>query len=135
MAQEFSKKFYNSAQWERCRSQYLITPIKRPFGVVPPGLCERCYEMGLFSIATIVHHRRHITPANVNDPNVTIDFDNLQRLCPKCHAEVHSGNSKPRVIFRDGEPVKAKDESMRSLVMRLTESDDERRNIHRRTNG
>jgi predicted HNH restriction endonuclease len=42
---------------------------------------------------------RHITPENINDPYVTLDERNFQRLCVDCHAAVHSGCERPRVAF------------------------------------
>ena len=130
MAQDFAVRFYKSPAWERCRRAYLMEPIQTPYGIVPPGMCERCLMLGNLVPAHVVHHKEHLTPDNIDDPFVTLSFDNLQRLCQDCHAFVHSSNADARVEFRDGRAVMARDESMEAMVARLTATTDERRNIH-----
>ena len=50
-------------------------------------ICVRCGD-----IATICHHKTYITPENINDPNVTLNWNNLEALCQTCHnLEHHSG--------------------------------------------
>ena len=78
---DFAKEFYKSNTWKECRSSFVS--YKR-------GLCEKCLEKGIYSAGVIVHHKVHITPNNINDPNVTLNFDNLELLCRNCHAEAHS---------------------------------------------
>lgn len=71
MAKEFAKKFYSSKEWLKCREAYIISVF---------GLCEHCGEPGY-----IVDHIEELTPENINDPNITLNHDNLQYLCLKCH--------------------------------------------------
>lgn len=47
-------------------------------------ICERCG-----SVARIVHHIQYITPQNIQDPNITLSWDNLQALCIDCHNAEH----------------------------------------------
>lgn len=54
------------------------------------GLCERCLKKGLYTPAVIVHHKIWITPENINDPKITLSFDNLECLCRLHHEEEHS---------------------------------------------
>lgn len=75
MAQEFSFAFYRGMPWRRARKAYLTSKH---------GVCERCGD-----IAVIVHHKKHLTPGNINDPDITLGWDNLQALCRQCHAVVH----------------------------------------------
>lgn len=42
----------------------------------------------------IVHHKRYITPKNINDPKVTLNFRNLELLCRDCHNKEHSCKAK-----------------------------------------
>ena len=84
MARDFAKAFYNSAAWLKCRAAY----IKSVF-----GLCEKCREPG-----HIVHHKKELTPDNINDANITLNWDNLQYLCLDCHNRVPSDN----YVTRDG---------------------------------
>lgn len=62
-------------------------------GQVPSGMCERCYHHGFLNPAKVVHHITHVSPENVDDPSVTLNLDNLMRLCQDCHAAVHSKNA------------------------------------------
>ena len=64
-------------------------------------MCERCFSKGVLKPAEIVHHVIHLTPSNITDPNVSLAFSNLMRVCRDCHAELHSSEAsyKPRVAF------------------------------------
>lgn len=75
MAQDFARAFYHSAAWLKCRDGYIRSVH---------GLCERCGAAGL-----IVHHRELLTPANINDPYVTLDWGKLELLCLDCHNQEH----------------------------------------------
>lgn len=66
-----AKRFYNSAAWKACRASY----ISKVFGI-----CEHCQGNGY-----IVDHIEEINSNNINDPNVTLNHDNLQYLCTACH--------------------------------------------------
>ena len=80
MAKPYAKSFYNSAQWEACRSAYVSKRMQADGGV-----CERCrLQQG-----REVHHVIPITVNNVNDPNITLNHDNLKLLCKDCHFQVH----------------------------------------------
>lgn len=106
--------------------------------VVPPGVCERCVQMGRLEAAKVVHHRKHLTPDNIDDRKVTLSYSNLQRLCQDCHAAVHSANSGRRVRFDERGNIVPPDpeDEFREQIMRLTETVDEARNIHsRRSDG
>ena len=78
---EFARSFYSSKAWQKCRASYL-----KKTG----GLCERCLAKGLYTPAEIVHHKTWLTPGNINDPAVTLSFENLEALCRACHEEEHS---------------------------------------------
>lgn len=77
VAKDYAKAFYLSEAWQRTRKAYYISKC---------GLCERCGAPG-----DIVHHRRYITPQNIHDPHITLDFRNLELLCIDCHNKEHSG--------------------------------------------
>ena len=36
-----------------------------------------------------MHHKIPLTPENVTDPDITLNWDNLMLLCRDCHAAVH----------------------------------------------
>lgn len=79
---EWAKQFYSSQAWKKCRDEYAKSKGR---------LCERCLEKGLYKPGEIVHHKVMLTPQNIVDGSVTLDFDNLQLLCRDCHAFVHKG--------------------------------------------
>ena len=54
------------------------------------GLCDRCGKD--FSDDTsklIAHHKEHLTDETLKDPAVAVDPQNIEVLCPKCHAHYH----------------------------------------------
>jgi len=79
VAQEWAKAFYKSGAWLKCRAAYIQSVF---------GLCEKCGRPGW-----IVHHKIKLTPGNINDPNVTLNWDNLEYLCQDCHNREHGGGS------------------------------------------
>lgn len=72
--------FYRSQAWKDTRRNY-----KQSVG----GLCERCLERGVIASADIVHHIVPLTADNIGDINLSLNWNNLQALCRKCHADVH----------------------------------------------
>lgn len=75
MARDWSYAFYHSRSWDETRLAY---------GASVFFLCERCGKPG-----NTCHHRRWLTPANISDPMATLNWDNLEWLCPDCHNEEH----------------------------------------------
>ena len=78
----FAHDFYTSAAWIKCARAY-----KTSVG----GLCERCWEKGLVVPGKEVHHKIRLTPENIDDPAVALNWDNLILLCKRCHIEEHRG--------------------------------------------
>ena len=78
---EYAKDFYNSKAWKQCRVAYAKSK---------KYLCENCLQRGLLTPGEIVHHIINITPENINDPKITLNFENLRLVCRKCHAEEHT---------------------------------------------
>lgn len=77
-------KIYQSRAWrDRLRPAYYESKY---------GLCEQCGAPG-----DIVDHIEPITADNVDDPDVTYNWDNLMLLCQSCH------NTK---TFRKHKPVR-----------------------------
>ena len=91
--QPYAEAFYNSGAWKECRESFKKS--KR-------YLCEDCLAKGMFTPGEIVHHITHITPENVNDPSITLNFNNLRLLCRKCHGEEHQQRDRRYVIDCDG---------------------------------
>ena len=75
MAKEYAEKFYNSRAWRKTQKLFLMQK------------CYTCEDCG--DSAVIVHHIRHITAININDPEITLNFENLRALCVACHNKTH----------------------------------------------
>lgn len=107
MAREFSKKFYNSKQWKECRASYISYRQS-----IDGGLCETCgHATG--NLGWIVHHKVWIDESNINNPEVTLNQDNLKYDCQICHNQEKEGQEQeqPRYIFGlNGEVILIKPE-------------------------
>jgi 5-methylcytosine-specific restriction endonuclease McrA len=75
MAREFSKSLYNSKAWEETRKAFLKSKFY---------LCNRCK-----GTAVLVHHKKYLNENNINDPEITLGWDNLEALCNSCHEKEH----------------------------------------------
>lgn len=85
----FAHSFYVSQEWISCRRAYAKSKGK---------MCERCGEAG-----TQVHHKVRLTPQNITDPNVTMNWDNLELLCDECHHNEHKRKMDRRwAVYDDG---------------------------------
>lgn len=98
MAKKFAKPFYDSPAWASCRRAYISARIK-----ADGGMCEVCHERAGY----IVHHIININESNVDDANITLNHENLQYVCKRCHDRMENHfvrqSSKPRrqIIFDD----------------------------------
>ena len=87
MAFPAQEAFYKSKAWQRTQAAFMSSKH---------GICERCGEP-----ARIVHHKEYITPENINDPALTLDWGNLEALCQTCHTREHfvTGATAPGLRF------------------------------------
>ena len=76
----FADDFYKSQAWMRCARSY-----RRSVG----GLCERCRKNSRIVPAEEVHHKIHLTPENINKPEIALNWQNLVALCKDCHMKEH----------------------------------------------
>ena len=81
------ERFYTTRAWKKCRAAFLQDR---------GGLCEKCLAKGLIVPAVHVHHKVHLTPENLSDPNVALDSSNLMALCSDCHSEIHAKTKNRR---------------------------------------
>lgn len=78
IVKKWAKHFYKSKAWRQCRDAYFV---------YRHGLCERCGGSG-----KIVHHKIWLTPENINDPNISLNWEYLELLCQDCHNKEHHRN-------------------------------------------
>ena len=80
MRDQFAQGFYSSRAWANCRRAY-ASSVGR--------LCEDCLAQGVYRPGEQVHHVIPLTPDNIDDPTVTLDWRNLRLLCKPCHDRRH----------------------------------------------
>ena len=81
---EYAERFYKSQAWINCRNAFIKS--------LPSKLCNRCHN----SPGKIVHHKKHITEENIDNPMVTLNFNNLEYLCQECHNQEHMSSKATR---------------------------------------
>lgn len=76
IAKVWAKAFYKSAAWLKCKAAYIAERI-----LIDGGLCEDCNT----NLGYIVHHTIILNPANINDPDVSLNHKLLRYVCKDCH--------------------------------------------------
>ena len=76
----YAEKFYKSKTWQKTREEYSRSKLY---------LCEDCLAKGIHTTGEIVHHIQPITEKTVDNPAITLGWDNLRLLCRSCHERVH----------------------------------------------
>ncbi len=90
---EYAESFYKSKTWQACRE----TAIRRD-----RYLCQDCMKKGFQTPAEEVHHIKPITPENIDNPEITLNLDNLVSLCKECHKARHTGREKRYTVDEMG---------------------------------
>lgn len=90
--------FYTSWRWRKC---------KKAFAESKGNLCERCLARGIINAGSKkqpleAHHKIPLTDDNVDDPKVSLNWDNLELLCKKCHDEEREMKPKRWMIDAAG---------------------------------
>lgn len=81
---EWAKAFYLSKAWKDTAAAYMLSVN---------DICERCGEP-----AKICHHKTWLTRDNINNPYITLAWDNLEALCQDCHNKEHH-KQKPKLRY------------------------------------
>ena len=90
--------FYVSWRWRKCRIA---------FAKSKGNICEECLARGIIEAGSKdrpleVHHKIPLTPENIHDPKVTLNWDNLQLLCKTCHEAKKDKKPKRWRVDQDG---------------------------------
>lgn len=107
MAKKWTNGFYVSKAWRKTRDAYFKSQR---------GQCERCmaeYIAGDRRLEDIqpgfiVHHKKELTPENINDPRVSLSFDNLELLCEDHHNKQHKAKPKRYHFDKNGNIIENK---------------------------
>ena len=99
MAKEWAKPFYNSKRWIECSKSYKQSVHYE---------CERCGELG-----DELHHKILLTANNIDDPEITLNWEHLELLCFTCHQKEtwdRDGATIEGIRFdKDGEVINVED--------------------------
>ena len=90
---DYARSFYSTKAWKETRKAY-----RKSVG----GLCERCIKKGLYVPGEIVHHKIYLTPENIRDPSIALNWDNLELVCRDCHAQEHIAFEKRYTVDENG---------------------------------
>ena len=74
-----TKQFYWTKEWRKTAALFME---------YKGGICERCGRL-----AHIIHHKKYITPENVTNPDISLNWDNLEALCFECHNREHNAGT------------------------------------------
>ena len=109
MAQEFARWLYTSAAWIDFRFNLIL---KRG------AKCERCGRVMIDLSKLIGHHKILLTPNNINDINITLNEDNVELICFKCHNKEHRrfGSNCHKVHIVYGSPLSGRNTLVNQLV-------------------
>lgn len=98
---DFAARLYKSKAWQRTSKAYAQSV---------GGLCEHCLKQGVYKAGEIVHHKIHLSPENINDPSITLSWDNLELVCRTCHGRLHDTKPKRYSLDELGRVVSMVDE-------------------------
>lgn len=90
--------FYTTRKWRKCRKSFMESRGK---------LCEECLKEGIINPGSKeqpleAHHKIPLTDDNINDPNITLNWDNMEALCKKHHDMKKPGRKKRWTVDEDG---------------------------------
>ena len=63
------------------------------------------YVKGIYKPGEIVHHKIPIDPTNINNPDITLNWNNLQYVCRDCHAKIHDRKNRRYKIDEMGRVI------------------------------
>ena len=87
------QRFYGSKRWHDLRNVLIIDRM---------GKCDRCgKDCSDDTSQLIAHHKEHLTDETLKDPAVAVNPENIEILCPKCHAFYHpeKGFTRRKQVF------------------------------------
>lgn len=77
--------FYKSKQWEKCIAVLKLERVNENGEII----CEHCGKPIAQKYDCIGHHKVELTEANVNDPDITFNPENIMLIHFRCHNQIH----------------------------------------------
>jgi len=89
--------FYRSNEWEGFRKGFLAERLARDGELI----CEECGKPIVNKYQAILHHKVELTELNVKDYKISLNEDNIELVCFRCHNKIHErfGFSGTRHIY------------------------------------
>jgi hypothetical protein len=111
MAEEWARTLYLSRAWVELRQRLILQ--RGP-------VCEQCGAVVADTSGLVGHHKVALTPQNVTDPTITLNPDNVELICLKCHNAKHKrfGHQVHKVYVIYGSPCSGKKELVGQLQNR-----------------
>lgn len=105
-------ELYNSTEFRTLRQNLILTRMNKD-GVL---ICSFCGKPILKDYQTIAHHKTEVTTANLNNPEITLNPDNIELVHLHCHNEIHGrfGAICKKVYFVHGAPLAGKSSFVQS---------------------
>ena len=111
MAASFAQTLYVSKAWVDLRFRLIME--RGP-------VCQQCGKIMADSSQLVGHHRKPLTPANINDVMVTLNPNNILIICRDCHEREHRrfGYHRQSVYVVYGSPCSGKVATVNQLATR-----------------
>lgn len=108
--------FYRSPEWTRLREVLMLERVNASGDL----LCEKCEKPIVNKYDCIGHHKTPLTEANVSDPLVALNPDNVALVHHKCHNEIHNrfGSWTRHVYIVYGSPCAGKSTYVDSVALK-----------------
>jgi len=108
MAQDFARWLYVSKAWRELRFNLIVE-----HGPV----CQRCSKVVIDTSKLVGHHKIALSPANIKDMDVTLNKDNIDLICSRCHDAAHKryGYNQHNVYIVYGSPMSGKNTIVNQL--------------------
>lgn len=101
-------QFYCSKAWLEL-SHYLK--------VAANGKCQKCGEIKIEFKDLIPHHKIALTEDNVDDPNISLNPENIEIICFDCHNKEHRRFGYSKMVYMVwGSPLSGKTTAVRQMM-------------------
>lgn len=74
-------QFYVSNEWKEIRNLLMLDRSM---------ICECCGKLIHYKHKAIGHHKIELDMSNVNNPEISLNLDNLMLVCNLCHNKIHN---------------------------------------------